>query len=171
MEHWHKFKGGDKKALAFIFKSYYSDLKAYGLKLTANEEMTKEAIQILFLKLWEKKNNLPDVHSPKAYLITTFRRTLIDLLRIEKKDSAFKKEFSFHFSEKEWPVLNFTPTDNKELTKLINQLNPKQKEIIYLKFYNKLSYLEIAEALDINYQTVRNYMTKAIKFLRNHLKL
>jgi len=52
------------------------------------------------------------------------------------------------------------------LKKAIGKLNANQREILYLKFYNNLSYQEISEILNISYQTVRNYMSQALKALK-----
>jgi RNA polymerase sigma-70 factor (ECF subfamily) len=57
------------------------------------------------------------------------------------------------------------------LFKELNTLSPRQKEIVYLKFYNELSYQEIAEVTSLNYQSVRNYMHQALMALRKKKSL
>ena len=48
----------------------------------------------------------------------------------------------------------------------LDELSPRQREIIYLRFYQNLSYEEIADIMDLNYQTSRNLLYKAIRSLR-----
>jgi RNA polymerase sigma-70 factor (ECF subfamily) len=51
----------------------------------------------------------------------------------------------------------------------IDQLSNRQKEIIYLKFYQNLSYEEVSEIMNINYQVARNLLHQAIKAMRKIL--
>jgi RNA polymerase sigma-70 factor (ECF subfamily) len=51
----------------------------------------------------------------------------------------------------------------------INQLSNRQKEIVYLKLYQQLSYEEVSEIMQINYQAARNLFYQAIKSLRELL--
>ena len=52
------------------------------------------------------------------------------------------------------------------LSELINQLSPRQKEVIYLKYYSNMSSSDIAEVMDMNYQSVLNILQKALSKLR-----
>ena len=169
-ELWQKIKKGDKNAFSQLFKLYYSDLMAYGIKIAGQETYAKEAIQLLFVKIWNKRATLKEITSVKSYLLTAYRRTLIDFLATEKKQqqlTATTPTFTIAPSD-----LQIIQQDKKiqvtRLAELLNQLPTKQKEIIYLRFYNHLSYLEIAEIIDLNYQSVRNYSVKAIRFLREN---
>ena len=58
------------------------------------------------------------------------------------------------------------PTIKKRIAEAMTSLSPRQREIIYLKFYNNLDYDELAEILDINYQSVVNHIHKAMLKLR-----
>lgn len=167
---WQKIKNGDKTAFNQLFKWYYADLKAYGIKIAGQENDAQEAIQLLFVKIWEKRNTLNEVISIKSYLLKAYRRTLIDFLQAEKKQqSLVVPNSTFIIAPSELKMFHQAKTAQAEqLAKLLNQLPDKQKEIIYLRFYNQLSYLEIAEIIDLNYQSVRNYSVKAIKFLRKN---
>lgn len=167
---WQKIKKGDKNAFNQLFKLYYMDLKAYGVKIAGQEADAKEAIQLLFVKIWEKRATLNEVKSVKSYLLTAYRRTLIDLLAAEKKQTQVTDNTpTFTIAPSELQIFQ---QDKKiqatRLAELLHQLPAKQKEIIYLRFYNQLSYLEIAEIIDLNYQSVRNYSVKAIRFLRKN---
>jgi RNA polymerase sigma factor (sigma-70 family) len=55
---------------------------------------------------------------------------------------------------------------SKKILEAINQLPPRQKEIIYLKIYKGLTYEEISELMEINYQVVRNLLCQALKTFR-----
>lgn len=169
---WQKIKKGDKNAFNQLLKFYYPDLKAYGIKIAGQENFAKEAIQLLFIKIWERRTSLSEVSSVKSYLLRAYRRTLINLLQAEKKQSQLTSDTpSFIIASSELSIFKQDKTAQaSRLIELLNQLPAKQREIIYLRFYNQLSYLEIAEIIDLNYQSVRNYSVKAIRFLREHWK-
>lgn len=59
----------------------------------------------------------------------------------------------------------------RELQKAINQLSNQQKEVLYLHYYNGMSYGEIEEILSINRQSVRNHMYRAMGTLRTVLDI
>ncbi len=167
---WQKIKKGDQDAFNQLFKLYYIDLKAYGIKIARQETYAKEAIQLLFAKIWKKRATLNEVTSVKSYLLSAYRRTLIDLLQAEKKQQQLTDNApSFIIAPSELSIFQQEKEAKaNHLAILLNQLPAKQKEIIYLRFYNQLSYLEIAEIIDLNYQSVRNYSVKAIRFLRKN---
>jgi len=165
---WRQMQKGNQEAFASLFKIYYSDLKAYGTKLTANPDIAQEGVQLLFLKIWEKKDRLSTIQHPKSYLLTAYRTTLLDLLKEQKKRRIQLTKLPFQFNKEELPLLTET-LETASILHLVNQLSDKQREIIFLKFYNNLSYQEIAEVLGINYQTVRNYMSKSIALLRKKI--
>lgn len=169
---WQQIQQGNKNAFNQLFKLYYTDLKAYGMKVVGQEDLAEEGIQMLFTKIWEKRTTLKEVTTVKSYLLRAYRRTLIDLVQSEKKQD--RKRFNrptFQISPEELFLFHQAQEKQaKQLAELLNQLPTKQKEIIYLRFYNQLSYLEIAEIIDLNYQSVRNYGVKAIQFLRKNWK-
>ncbi|HEY1199844.1 MAG TPA: sigma-70 family RNA polymerase sigma factor, partial [Niastella sp.] len=51
----------------------------------------------------------------------------------------------------------------------LGQLSNRQKEIIYLKFYQELNYDEVSEIMNINYQAARNLLYQSIKSLKKLL--
>jgi RNA polymerase sigma factor (sigma-70 family) len=111
------------------------------------------------------------------YLIKSLRGKL---LRIVKKQKNISWEvinpdlpcFEFCFSQDENLSLSHSQNEQQELLlKSLNALPARQKEIIYLRFFNGMSYLEIAEIMSVNYQVVRNYACKAIKTLRKKVDL
>ena len=163
---------GNQEAFSALFKIYYPELKAYGKKMSGREALAQEGIQLLFLKIWERKHQLSAAQNPKAYLLKAYRSMLLDLLAKEQKRTHQQTEVALQFSLQEFPFFqNNAPSPPSSIHLFINQLSEKQREIIYLKFYNDLTYQEIAEVLNINYQTVRNYMVKALTSLRKKMNI
>lgn len=172
---WHKITEGDKASFEHIFRSYYSDLYGYGLKLCGKPELVKDVIQELFVSVWERREELGKIHSLKVYLLVSLRRRILKLLYKEKREQTMLHEQfepdDFYFTAEEIMIRDEDLEERKrDLQEALNRLPTRQKEVIYLRFYNGMSYEEIEEILSINYQSVRNHVHRAIKTLREILK-
>lgn len=142
------------------------------MKVAQREDLVKDAIQKLFVKIWERKEQWGQVKSVKSYILKAYRRTLVDLLAAEqKRDKQTLPPLAFQLSPEDLKIHQQDQEQRaQQLAELLGQLPDKQREIIYLRFYNQLSFLEIAEILEINYQTVRNYASKALRKLMDNWK-
>lgn len=173
---WEKFVGGDHSCFGDLFKGYYRSLYGYGLKLCSDPELVKDCLQNLFATIWEKRNELKHVTSPNVYLFVSLRRNILK----EKKRKNRKKGMSGQsFGEDQMvfgieDLLMRDESKKKQKEKLrdaLNQLTNQQKEVLYLHYYNGMSYGEIEEILSINRQSVRNHMYRAIQTLRTVLDI
>jgi RNA polymerase sigma factor (sigma-70 family) len=169
---WLQVKVSDKLAFERLLAKFYQPLFQYGSKLTTDIELTKDCLQDLFLDIWEKRKKINEVDCVKAYLFMAFRNNL--RRRIKKEmflgELSDKNDFS---DESLSPELSYIleETQNWESTKLkktISLLPERQKEALYLRFYEGLSYDEIAEIMQLNHQAVANYIHYALQKLRNY---
>ncbi len=169
---WSEFRKGSKDAFQSLFREYYSSLYFYGLKFCNDKELTEEVLQDFFIYLHNKANSLSPVKHIKSYLLISFRRML--LKRLEQKRAFLKKvtqldhcnSFCFNPDELE-EIQTFSSSSTTALATLLNQLPDRQKEVVYLKFYNDLKVSEIAEVMEISTQSVSNTLQKAFSKLRN----
>ena len=168
---WKSFKNGDKLALDVIFKRYYSALHRYGVKLTNNVTLTEDCLQDFFLYIYEHRQNLKDLDAIKPYLFKAFRNRLLKYLKANTDlvsiEAIEKNGLPMSFSIEELMIQR----ENKQLRRkqivaLLNRLTDKQKELIYLKYYNKLSISDISEIVGISYQGVLNGLSKSMKKLK-----
>lgn|SRR5699024_5964490 len=170
---WERFVGGDLKAWERIFTLFYKDLYGYGLKLSARPELTRDGIHELFVELWNRREHLGDVKSVKAYLLASLRRKLLKKIKEERKYTADLKNNEAGYTNK----VQFSPEEviiKRETQKskvqalysAFEHLSDRQKEVLYLKYFNGMSYDEIEEILGINYQSIRNHIYRAVKRLR-----
>ncbi|WP_020538359.1 RNA polymerase sigma factor [Lewinella cohaerens] len=167
---WQLLRTGDQKALAYLFKHYYRDLYQYAFTMLSDHAVVQDQLQKCFLKLWEKRATLPLSVKVKPYLFQTLRFGIIDYLRQSKAHSQHLLNLQIVQSRSpdEYEQERKTQTEEK-LQAAIQQLSPVQKEIIYLRFYNKVAYTEIAGIMGMKYQSVRNSAYRALKKLRIQL--
>lgn len=169
---WKAFRNDSMLAFKAIYTSYADFLYNYGKKISDNEELVKDGLQDFFVELWNSRKNLAEVKSIKGYLLVGFRRKLIDkkkkLQRFQgiSETDNFELIFSSHLESLEY---NISEEKIQPLLKELNALPERQKEAIFLRFYNKLTCSEIGDILGVNAQSVYNLIHRALKILRNRL--
>lgn len=173
-DYWGKFVEGNTRLFKKVFKKYYPKLFGYGLKLSNNSKEVEDCIQELFENIWKRRSELDHIESPNVYLFVSLRRKL---LKRTKKSERHRQKFNYlkhkdriEFSKEDLIIKNENLKEQKkELAQALNQLSDRQKEILFLYFYNGLSYREIEEILSINRQSIRNHIYRAMKVLRTFL--
>jgi RNA polymerase sigma factor (sigma-70 family) len=168
IELWNASIQGDMDAFGLLFKRYYSLLYQYGIKICPDEATLEDSIQELFAELWQKKSG-PPVQSLKAYLLQALKYKLYKTFRSKKNLLSIDPDNDeyFEFSHETFMIDRQQDEERlKKISEALNQLPARQKEIIYLRIYKGLSYEEISEIMQINYQVVRNLLCQALKTFR-----
>lgn len=168
---WRLFLEGDRNAFAAIFKMYYSSLYNYGLKICGNADLVEDVLQNFFIHLFENKNGIGDVEHIKSYIFISYRRALFTYLKKEKIFTAIQSETNnaipFEISPEEIHIKqDFSAAQKETITRILNTLAPREREVIYLKYYSELNTTEIAHIMEISYQSVLNTLQKAFTKLR-----
>lgn len=168
---WNAFREGNREAYAGIYKLYIEDLLSYGYRVTSNRQLIKDSIQDLFLHLWLHRENLSETDSIKFYLFRSLRNRI--LRNIEKSDilpqtadsilENIIEDFSF---EQELMAQETEVQQIGRLQKAINKLSKRQQEVIQLRYHNDFSLEEIENLMQLNNQSVRNLLHRAISQLR-----
>lgn len=170
-EKWDQFVRGDHDSFRELFNGYYKGLYGYGLKICGKPDLVEDTIQNLFTSIWERRNELEHIESPNVYLFISLRRSILNKIRQQnRRDEIAEKvhsNYDIYFGAEEIIIKNENKLEQKErLQEALNQLSNKQKEVLYLHYYNGMSYGEIEEILSINRQSVRNHMYRAMETLR-----
>ncbi|NDV17490.1 sigma-70 family RNA polymerase sigma factor [Muricauda sp. TY007] len=171
---WSEFQSGSEAAFATIYKNNVDRLYAYGLKLVRDKELVMDAIQDLFVELWDTKERLGKVRSIKSYLYKSLRRKLIAKAVKLRAVTAEFIDGDFYPEGEPSPERSLIEKQHfdlqrKKIKKALSSLNKNQQEIVHLKYNGGLSYQEIAETLDLDKKAVYNLMARAIHQLRSIL--
>ena len=169
---WRILRNGNPVALNRLFIKYYSDLYFYGLKLVGNNNRVSDAIQDVFANIWETRKGTSEVNHVRAYLFVALRNNLLrvnpkDILNSNDYDVCQNSDFCFDISPEDIYIDNELKLGKTRIIEeLLSGLSPKQREIIYLKFYSNYSNIEISSILSIKPQSVANLLTRTINKLR-----
>ena len=173
---WQDFLAGEVRAFEKLMSDNFRLLFRYGSKFSKDRELVKDSIQDLFLVLWEKRDNLNPDAAVKPYLMASLRRlmhrqvssrTWVGGEALQEEDDYFEIEFSV---EDDYIRNEATHSRTHHLQQLINALPRRQKEVVYLKFFQELSREQIAEVMGVSPQTVSNLLQIAIRHLKTHWK-
>lgn len=169
---WQEFKKGNIEAFNLIYKKNFKLLFSYGYNIFADKDFIKDNLQELLFEIWRDKKNLGDVRSIKVYLLISFRRKVLYNLnkhrKILQKDNDLKNQYQTYSSPYEETLIEHqrTAAQSAYVKQLLEQLPARQKEAIFLRYYQDLPYDEIMKIMSLKYQTVRDLIYKAIKSLR-----
>ncbi|MBD2700082.1 sigma-70 family RNA polymerase sigma factor [Spirosoma sp. BT702] len=168
---WQAYRAGDKQALGLLVERYYGALKHYGLKFMVEEAVVEDCIQELFLQLWQNRLQINETESIKHYLLKSIRHHILQYLRTQKR--LIRNELDWDTSvgaDIDSETLLIRQESLVSMTKMIQDqlatLPAREREALYLRYYENLSIPEIAEVMNVNRQSVSNFLQKALNKLR-----
>lgn len=173
---WEALRSGDKSALEAIYRREVVDLFRYGRRIIDNEALVEDVIQDLFIGLWRRKDSLGPTDSIRRYLFVALRRDLIRrnnrLRRITGElDEARLEEETITAIDMEIIEEEDQEIRSTRLRQAMVHLSKRQREVLFLKYFQLMDYHTIAEVLGINYQSVRNVASAGLKALRQLIKV
>jgi RNA polymerase sigma-70 factor (family 1) len=162
---------GDRKAFVEIYDRYYSLLYLYAYKKLKEREEAKDAVQDVFIALWNRREEIRFDISLSGYLYRSVRNRALNIFAHKNIESKYLASLD------EYLKANHEGTDylirEKEIAALIeieiNNLPLKMREVFLLSRTENLTYKEIAEKLNISETTVNTQMKRALKALRTKL--
>lgn len=175
---WQSFKNGDKKSFEDMYHLYFKNLYEYGMRLMNNSDLVKDYIHDLFVKIWMNKSNLGEVANVKSYLLVSLRRIIYNKhsgsthvtgsLEESADDTYFKLEFSV---ESEYIRREDFSAQRQKLLTAMNSLSARQKEVIYLRYFEELGYDEIAVIMQVSVKATYKLNARALDVLRQMLNM
>lgn len=175
MSLWADLKNGDEKALKRMYDDHAESLYCYAKKFTKDQGLIEDAIHDLFVNIWRRKESIGLTDSIIKYLCVSLRRDIIRRLKSEQRvatpyddrmDIGFDWSVEDTLAKKEEESIQA-----KKLENAMAKLSARQREAVYLKFFEELSYEDICEVMELNYQSARNLIARALTELRQILKL
>lgn len=167
-----RLKEGNRLAFTMVYMEYHKRLYSFACHYLGDRYQAEDAIQWLFLRLWENRQGLNEQMSLKSYLFTSLKNHILNLLRDGKREALRQERFLREKEETEDSAI-LQQLDEEELRKrlsaAISTLSPQKRKICELKLEGNLSNGEIAELLQISVNTVKYQYNQIIKELRNRI--
>lgn len=168
---WQRLRAGDKAALEAIYREQVAALLQYGLRLAADSSLVEDAVHDLFITLWQNRAGLGATDSVRRYLLVALRRLLIKRLRERQKyqsdEAVDQQPFTAELAIDEIiAATELSAEQSRRLQAALQSLSSRQREAIFLRYYEDQPYEAICEIMDISYQSARNLVAGGIRNLR-----
>lgn len=167
-----KAKKGDQVAFTYLLDHYWNEVFGFMLKRTENETDAEDIAIETFSKAFDKIATYNPEYQFNTWLIAIAKNVHIDLLR--KRKSSLFVEITDEEDQQAYNIADTTPSAEDELIteqnlsrllQYIKELKPHYQEIIQLRYFQELSYLEIAEQLNEPLSNVKIKLLRAKKLL------
>lgn len=170
--HWSFFLNSinEHDEFAYIYNYYVNDLLSYGISLGFDEETCSDAVHDVFYKLYVDKDKLIYVKNAASYLFKSFRNRLFNIHNRESKVANFEDE-NIPFITETTILDTIINKENAEKLKktvsdLLNELTPRQREAVYLRYMQAMYYEDIADLMNMNNNSARRLVHRGIKAMR-----
>jgi len=175
LSYWYKFIDGDLDALSVLFLHYAKGLCSYGMKIYRDEELVKDSIQEVFIQLIQKRHQLKRSEKIKGLIYRLLRNTLIDEIKLINRSKKidhllFNASTGFETDvEHQYIGIEDENKKNRRISFALNQLSIHQREAMFLKYSDGLSYEVISQVMGISVASTRTLIYRSLKQLKSEL--
>ena len=161
-------KQGNNLAFVHLYRQYARQAFLFSFKYLGNRQLAEDAVQELFVRLWERRASVDEGQPLAAYLFTMLKHLLIDMIR-RNRSNLFLIEHNME-------VLDIACDDDAAaqagdsmhavFAQAFGMLSPRQQQIVRYKITERLSNADIAERMGISVNTVKVQYYNSVKRLR-----
>jgi len=166
-----KLQTGDVEAFDLLYEKYSGKLYSFGLKYLRSAAEAEELVQSVFLKIWENHKRIDRKLSFKSFLFTIAYNDICKLFRKRNYLQNFICDTLYENSQSSSETeegIEFQSVITR-VQEIVNKLPERQRVIFSKSKLEGKPTKEIAEELKLSPGTVDNYISEALKFIRNRL--
>ena len=163
---------GDEEAFCELYAAYKNRLLYFALKFVKSHEFAEDIFQDAFTVVWQTRRFINPEASFSSYLYTIVRNRILNQLRDlanqdKLREQIFSQAVDYTNETKDEILVN----DLRQfITRALQQLTPRQREIFEMSREQQMSHREIAESLGISVNTVQESISTSLRTLRTYLK-
>ena len=159
----------DTKSSTFssIYTTYYKKMYAYGIALGFCENLCKDAVHDVFCTVYNSVKPLDYVENIESYLLKSLKNRLFDIYKEQKKICCTC--YDDQLVDKDVDLIGTIINEENQLQKkevvekLLKNLKPKQRKIIYCRFHHNLKFDEIAVVMDMSTDAVKKMLYRSLR--------
>jgi RNA polymerase sigma-70 factor (ECF subfamily) len=166
-----QLKNGSENAFRTIFNHYAGRIYTFGKSHLKDGIEAEELVQIVFLRLWNSRQNIDSSQNIKAFLFKIAVNAIYDIIRKKNVQQKFQQYIQTQFNpeiDSTWDEVVFHDMQ-AQINLLVDQMPTQRKLIFKLSKEQGLSNDEIAEKLNLSKRTVENHLFRAVGFLKKNL--
>ena len=163
--------GGDEDAFCELYAAYKNRLIYFAMRFLKSREYAEDVFQDAFTAVWQSRRFIDPDASFSSYLYTIIRNRLLNQLRDAANEEKLKESILSQ-------ALDYTDDTKREvmlndlkfiISRALEQLTPRQREIFEMSREAQLSHKEIAGELGISVNTVQEHISSSLKIIRTYL--
>lgn len=160
-------QNGDTTAFKILFNTYYVSLCEYAVSMVRHTQVAEDLVQEVFANIWNMRGNWVPNHTVKSYLFRAVRNQALNYLKHDKLEKNWAEQVR-HNGQKDYVFDPESQEDSdleKAIYRAIDNLPPKRRIVFVLSRFYELTYLEIADTLDISVKTVEKHIRITLRQL------
>ena len=163
--------GGDEDAFCELYAAYKNRLIYFAMRFLKSREYAEDVFQDAFTVVWQSRRFIDPDASFSSYLYTIIRNRLLNQLRDAANEEKLKESILSQ-------ALDYTDDTKREvmlndlkfiISRALEQLTPRQREIFEMSREAQLSHKEIAGELGMSVNTVQEHISSSLKIIRTYL--
>ena len=170
-----KWQTGDMAAFEMLFRQYERLVYRTAYLITGSKEAAEDVLQEVFVSVWKSRHTYDPA---KSKLVTWLHRITVNQCS-KKKPGKTPTTVSLEEKEIDLPEMKRSQPDDilvskmeyDRLLKAMATLDTRHRSVVVLRYFNDLSYQEIAEALEIPLGTVKSRLNQSLRYLREQMNL
>ncbi len=162
-------RDGDEEIYQSVFNLHFENLCKYAFTIVRDADDAKDVVQALFMKMWEKKDELVIASTLKSYLYKAVHNLCLNKLEHREVRLKFQTRDGSKTGDVQHPEV-FPDELEVRIKTIIQNLPPQCRTIFMMSRYEEMKYAEIAAALGISVNTIENQVSKALRILRDNLR-
>lgn len=170
MENWQR---GNADAFETLYRQYEKLVFRTAFLITGNKQAAEDILQDVFISVWKSRHTFDP---QKGKLSTWLHRITVN--RCSRISGRLPAAYSIEEKEVDLPTMNqqsqpeeimLTKMEYDRLLKAMATLGTKHRSVLVLRYFNDLSYSEIADILQIPLGTVKSRLNQSLKYLKKQM--
>ena len=171
IENFDKVREGNFEAFRLLFEQFYTRLCNYASHYFQDDFSDEDVVQDVFAKIWEDRRKIRISGSVKSYLYTSVKNACLNKLKSE----SIRLGYTSAYLENKNSIVDSDEIEQQEfrnyLSQCIEKLPPRCKDVFIQSRFNETKQEKIALDMEISIKTVKTQIGKALKFLRDCLRI
>ena len=165
-----ELRRGSVEAFDALYELYFNKVYAYSLQISKSEQKATDITQDVFLKLWETRQSIKTEKCISPYLFRIARNHLVSAYRETANSITYQNYVRYNNSIEYGPQPDIEYEEFlRKIRECLSKMPESQRKIVEMSRFKTMSNKEIAAALGLSEQTVKNRLVMGIKFLRDFL--
>lgn len=171
-----QIRSDDYAAFTLLYNKYIRQLTQYGLKFIPDLPAVEDCLHDVFVWLWTNRQKLQIHTSVKSYLFKSVRTTILHWLqkqnRLQSLNTSDEQGYRFELELTPGSLIEQNESQRQlrlQIEQVLRTLTAKQKEVIYLRYYEGLNFEDIALNMNLSVKACYKLMGRAISTIRENV--